>query len=301
MKLFPVVLLGFAALCGSAQSPPPTIRVNVRFVPLLVTVKDTKGDLVGSLQRPDFSIYDSGVKQEIAVFEPNTERPLSISLLIDDSGSTLKDLKYETTSVKKFLSALLGEGNPKDAASVISFNSEVNQLQSFTRNKSRLENSLSMIQPAGGTSLYDAIYAASDATRDRDGRHVLVIVTDGDDTTSRVHYPEALKAALLADAIIYPIIVVPITNDAGRNVGGENALAQIAKDTGGRTFYPSVGASLDKAFADILRDLRKQYMIGYYPRDLPKDAKPFREVRVEMTRPDLQPSTRRGYYGDSAP
>jgi Ca-activated chloride channel homolog len=295
------LLLGFTVLCGSAQSPPATFHTSVSLVPLLVTVKDSKGDLVGSLQRSDFTIYDSGVKQEIAVFEPNTERPLSISVLIDDSGSTLKDLNYEKTSVEKFFNALLGEGNPKDAASVISFNSEVNQVQGFTRNRTRLKSSLSLIHPEGGTSLYDAIYVAADATRERDGRHVLVVVTDGDDTTSRVHYADALKAALLADAVIYPIIVVPISNDAGRAVGGENALAQIAKDTGGRTFYPSVGAQLDRAFTDILRDLRKQYMVGYYPTDLPKDVKPFHEVRVQMARPDLQPSTRRGYYGVAAP
>lgn len=303
MKYLPL-LLGFVALSGSAQTPlsvEGTIRVNVRMVNLLVTVKDAKGELVGSLQPSDFTISDSGVPQEIAVFEPNTERPLSISVLIDNSGSTLKDLKYETTSVEKFFKALLGEGNPKDAAAVIAFNSEISVLQNFTRSTRRLQNSLRLLRPDGGTSLYDAIYLASNETSSRDGRHVLVIVTDGDDTTSRLHYMDALRAAQLADAVIYPIIVVPIPNDAGRNVGGENALVQIAKDTGGRTFYPNVGAQLDRAFADILRDLRKQYMVGYYPRDLPKDAPRFHEVRVQMARPDLQPSTRRGYYGDSAP
>jgi Ca-activated chloride channel homolog len=303
MKYLPL-LLGFVALSGSAQPPlsvEGTIRVNVRLVNLLVTVKDAKGELVGSLQPSDFTISDTGVPQEIAVFEPNTERPLSISVLIDNSGSTLKDLKYETTSVEKFFKALLGEGNPKDAAAVIAFNSEISVLQNFTRSTRRLQNSLRLLRPDGGTSLYDAIYLASNETSSRDGRHVLVIVTDGDDTTSRLHYMDALHAAQLADAVIYPIIVVPIPNDAGRNVGGENALVQIAKDTGGRTFYPNVGAQLDRAFADILRDLRKQYMVGYYPHDLPKDAPRFHEVRVQMVRPDLQPSTRRGYYGDSAP
>jgi Ca-activated chloride channel family protein len=302
MKFLPL-LLAFAALSGSAQSisAQATIRTTVTLVPLLVTVKDAKGDLVGSLQPSDFAIYDSGVKQEISVFEPNTERPLSVSVLIDNSGSALKDLQYEKTSVGKFFKALLGEGNPKDAAAVVSFNSSVRLLQDFSRSTSRLQNSLQLLRPEGATALFDAIYAASDATREREGRHVLVVVTDGDDTASRVHYPEALKQALLADAVIYPIIVVPITNDAGRNVGGENALAQMAKDTGGRTFYPSVGAQLDRAFTDILRDLRKQYMIGYYPHDLPNNAKAFHEVRVQMARPDLQPSTRRGYYGDSAP
>jgi Ca-activated chloride channel family protein len=306
MKYLPLlgVLLGYAALSASGQSTlsaQGTIRVNVRLVPLLVTVKDAKGELVGSLKASDFTVYDSGVQQEIRVFEPNTDRPLSISVLIDDSGSTLKDMKYETSSVEKFFKALLGEGNSKDAACVVSFSSTVGLLQDFTRSFSRLQNSLRQLHPEGGTSLYDAIFAASDATRERDGRHVLVIVTDGDDTTSRVHYNEALRQAQQADAIIYPIIVVPITNDAGRNVGGENALAQMAKDTGGRTFYPSVGAQLDRAFTDILRDLRRQYMVGYYPHDLPKDVKSFHEVRVQMVRPDLQPSTRRGYYGDSAP
>jgi Ca-activated chloride channel family protein len=301
---FLTLLLGFATISNSgpsALSAQSTFRENVRLVTLLVTVKDAKGELVGSLNASDFTIYDSGVQQEIKVFEPNTERPLSISVLIDDSGSTLKDLKYETTSVEKFFKALLAEGNPKDTASVVSFNSSVGLLQDFTRNLSRLQNSVRLLRPEGGTSLYDAIFAASDATREREGRHVLVVVTDGDDTTSRVRYNEALREAQQADAIIYPIIVVPISNDAGRNVGGENALAQIAKDTGGRTFYPNVGAQLDRAFTDILRDLRRQYMVGYYPHDLPKDVKNFHEVRVQMARPDLQPSTRRGYYGDSAP
>ncbi len=104
----------------------------------------------------------------------------------------------------------------------------------------------------------------------REGRHVLVIVTDGGDTTSKYRYRDAHREAHLADAVVYPIVVVPISNDAGRNVGGENALPQMAKDTGGRTFYPSVGAQLDQAFADILRDLRTQYLLGYYPRDLPR-------------------------------
>ncbi len=96
-----------------------------------------------------------------------------------------------------------------------------------------------------------------------------MIVTDGGDTTSKYHYQDAIKEAHLADAVIYPIVVVPITNDAGRNIGGENALTQVAKDTGGRTFAASLGAPLDQAFADILRDLRRQFYIGYYPHGLP--------------------------------
>jgi Ca-activated chloride channel homolog len=135
----------------------------------------------------------------------------------------------------------------------------------------------------------------------RDGRHVMVIVSDGGDTTSFYKYHDALEAAQKADAVIYPIIVVPITNDAGRNIGGEHTLVQFASNTGGRVFYPSNFAELDKAFEEILLDLRTQYMLGYYPKDLPKDAPRFRPVAVKVKRPDLRVSTRSGYYGDVLP
>ncbi len=92
----------------------------------------------------------------------------------------------------------------------------------------------------GGTSLYDAVYLASDALTGREGRHVLVLVTDGGDTTSYKHYNDALAAAQRADAVMYPIVVIPIEGDAGRNTGGEHALATLASSTGGRIFYPQV-------------------------------------------------------------
>ncbi len=140
---------------------------------------------------------------------------------------------------------------------------------------------------------------AAEGVTNREGRHVIVIVTDGGDTGSTYKYRDAIKEAHLADAVVYPIVVVPITNDAGRNIGGENALAQIATDTGGRTFYPSVGAQLDQAFGDILKDLRRTYLLAYYPRELPKEPPAFHPVRVEMSRKDLRPSARAGYYGDA--
>jgi len=280
---------------------PPTFKVDVPLVRLLVSVKDSKGQLVGSLNKPDFTVFDCGVKQEVAVFEHHTALPLSVSVLIDISGSTATNLPYEVTSITKFLRALIAEGNPDDAASLYSFNDQVTLLRSFTRSQQRLTDAMSQLRPTAGTSMYDALLLASRGFRDREGRHVVVVVTDGGDTTSGIRYRDAIEAAQRAEAVIYPILVVPITNDAGRNVGGENALTQIANDTGGRVFSPSIGAQLDAAFADILRDLRTQYLVGYYPRNLPADAPRFRPVRVELTRKDLQASTRSGYYGDAAP
>jgi len=284
-----------------AQQPAsPTYRVDVKLVRLLVNVKDSQGVLGGSLDAKDFSVADCGVPQSIAVFERQTELPLSVAVLIDNSGSTGKDLRYETTSVEKFFKALLGEGNPKDAASLYSFNYDVTLLQNFTRRFGALSDNLRALKPGGGTSFYDAISLSSRELGRREGRHVIVIVTDGGDTTSRTKYPEALEAAHLADAVIYPILVVPIPNDAGRNTGGEHALYTIASGTGGRVFEPSVGAQLDQAFTDILRDLRTQYLLGYYPRNLPGDAPRFHPVRVELSRQDLRATTRAGYYGVTA-
>ena len=223
-------------------------------------------------------------------------------MLIDTSGSTLKDVREEVTSIEKFFKALLGSGNVRDAASVYSFNYQVTLLQDFTRTAGGSQRRSA--EPAirwAALRCIDAIVLSSERMTNREGRHVVVIVTDGGDTTSKYRYKDAIHEAHLADAVMYPIVVVPISNDAGRNVGGENALAQVAKDTGGRTFYPSLGAPLDQAFADILRDLRRQYLLGYYPRDLPPDAPDFHPVRVEMARPDLRPSTRAGYYGVKGP
>lgn len=290
------MLLGLAS--ASAQ-----FKVDVQLVRLPVNVKNASGDLIGSLDRNEFTVYDNGIPQDIAVFERYTTQPLSVAILIDTSASTAKDLRYETVSVGKFLSALFGEGNERDMAALYSFNYEVTLLRTFTRSQRQLEDRLRSLKADSGTSVYDAIYFAAQELRGRPGRHVIVIVTDGGDTTSAKKYKDALEAAQRSEAIMYPIVVVPITNDAGRNTGGEHALQTLASSTGGRWFDPDVGERLDKAFADILMDLRAQYMIGYYPTGQgpsafsDKDGRGFHTVRVELDRKDLQAFTRTGYYG----
>jgi Ca-activated chloride channel family protein len=275
------------------------IRTEVRLVPLLVTVKDPDGNLVGNLDKNDFKVFDNGVEQQVSVFERRTEQPLSVSVLIDTSGSTAKDLKYETDSTVRFLRALLREGNERDQASLYSFNWRVSVECSFTRRLSRLESPLRNLKPEGGTSLYDAVVLSSEDLQGRSGRHVVIVVTDGGDTTSTLKYKDAILALHRSDAVIYAILVVPITNGAGRNIGGENALTTMTKEMGGRVFTPVEGTGLDVAFEDILRDLRMQYLIGYYPKNVPRSANRFHKVRVEGPRPQLQVITRSGYYGSS--
>lgn len=275
------------------------IRVDVKLVRILATVKNASGRLIGSLDKSDFAVYDNGIPQEIAVFERQTDQPLSIALLVDCSGSTAKELKYEVDSVTRFLRALFAEGHREDAAALYSFNWAVKRHNYFTRNYAPLEHSLRSLKGEAGTSLYDAIYLAAEELEQRDGRKVMIIVTDGGDTTSSKDFHAALETAQLADAVIYPILVMPITNDAGRNIGGENALTTMAAATAGRVFAPSVGSALDAAFADIIKELRTQYLLGYYPKNLPPAKNRFHQLRVTVRRPDLRVLARNGYYGDS--
>jgi len=294
-----ILLLVLAGAAAAFQTP--TFTAEVKLVRLLVTVKDKAGGAVGGLNQSDFAVTDSGAQQQIRFFERNTAQPLSIALLIDASGSAVKDFKVETDSVAKFVKALFGSGNPRDTASLYVFNYQVRQLVGFARRANTIIGQLRMVKPEAGTSLYDAIYLTAPDLEVREGRHVMVIVSDGGNTTSIKDFKAALEAAQRADAVIYPIVIIPIKNDAGRNLGGEHALQSLAEDTGGRIFQPMLGQQLDKAFDDILLALRTQYLLGYYPANLPRGTPKFHLVHVDVAGTDLRATTRAGYYGEAVP
>jgi len=291
-----------ASLCGLllAQQQPTVFRDTVTQVHVIASVKNSSGELVGALQKANFKIFDNGVEQEIRVFQRQSATPLSIALLIDCSGSTAKDLKYETDSATKFLKALLSEGNPEDAVELIGFDSDIYEVRPFTHNYATLDNDLKFhLHGSGGTSLYDAIYYAANKLENRGGRKVMVLISDGGNTTSTLDIQRCLKAAQFADAVIYPVVDVPITNEAGRNTAGEHALIFMAEGTGGRTFFPSVSKELDQAFADIITELRTQYFMAFYPRGVPLSKNPFHKLEVKVDQPDLRVSARNGYYGEA--
>ena len=284
---------------ASAAAQQPTIRVDVNLVHITATVKNRSGELVGTLRKEDFEVLDNGVRQEIAIFQHRTEQPLSVALIMDTSGSTGKEMKWETTAAAGFLRALLSEGDPGDAVALYSFNYDVTLLQNFTRNYPSLERQFRFLHGEGGSSVYDAIFFASRQLEPREGRKVIVLVTDGGDTTSARSLKEAVRAAQLSDAVIYPVVVIPITNDAGRNIGGENAMTLMAEWTGGRTFRQTSGDQLDRVFADIILELRTQYLIAFYPHGVPLTKDPFHKLEVRTRSAELRVSARNGYYGDS--
>ena len=299
MKSRSALLVGglLIALTAVLWAQETVFRVDVRLVRMLATVKDSTGRLVGDLSRDDFRIYDNGIQQEVALFAHHTEEPLSVALLVDTSGSTANKLREETKSVTRFLKALFREGNPGDQVALYSFNHDVILESDFSRDIELLERELRELNADAGTSLYDAIYFASGSLERRDGRRVMLIVTDGADTTSGKDFHAAVEAAHSADAAIYGIMIIPVTSDAGRHIAGENALISLSTGTGGRVFSATLGEMLDEVFADILRDLRTQYLLGFYPRNLPYTKERFHRIELTVTRPGLRVFTRSGYYG----
>jgi len=280
----------------AAQDDKP-LRLDVKLVSLFVNVTDRNGAIVGSLTQDDFKILEDGRPQKIAVFERQSEMPLELTLAIDTSSSTYKDRGLEQAAAKKFVHAMM---RPQDRMSVIQFNTYVDELSGFTNNVAQIDRGLDHMRGAGGTALYDAIYAGSQALGRKQGRKVLVLVSDGGDTAKSSTYEDAQEQALRNEVMIYSIIDVPIEASAGRDIGGEHAMITLSEQTGGKYFYAYEGG-LDKAFERVSEDLRTQYMIGYYPRDQ-KPGVPFH--RVEVTIPRAAPNEfnirhKTGYYSEA--
>jgi Ca-activated chloride channel family protein len=263
----------------SAPSPQePDIRVDVKLVNVFATVTDTSGAPVSTLTRGNFALWEDGVPQTISVFSRESQLPLSIVMAIDASLSTKKDLKLELTSARRFAHEIL---RPQDSMSLYQFSELVEELVHFTSDLKRIDAGIDRVQVRSATAMYDAIYLGSEALLKRQGRKVMVIITDGGDTMSSTSYQEALRAAQQAEATVYSIIMVPIEASAGRELGGEHALIQLSHDTGGKYFYADTLPRLERAFAKISDELRTQYLLAYYPARRLAESD-FRKIRIEL-------------------
>lgn len=277
-KLAAFVML--AAMCGiaCAQEPSSTLKVDVKLVNVFVTVTDDHGRPVGSLKKENFELKEDGREQKIAVFQKESALPLSIVLAIDTSLSTRRDLPLELQSARRFASAIL---RPVDALSVYAFSEVVSEIVPFTSDMKRIDHGIDHARLGSATALYDALYLGAQALEPRQGRKVMVVITDGGDTVSKIDYKEALRAAQEAEAIVYSIIVVPVESSAGRDTGGEHALIQLSSDTGGKYYYASSLPQLDEAFRQISEELRTQYLLAYYPSQKFSDSD-FRRIQVTI-------------------
>ncbi len=281
---------------NAAQNPETTLKVDVKLVNVFVTVTDEHGAPVAGLTKDNFRLSEDGKPQTISVFDKESALPLSIVLDIDTSLSTRKDLPLELASARRFAHAIL---RPVDALSLYGFSEVVSEVVPFTSDLKTIDHGVDRVRLGSATALYDALYLGAHALETRTGRKVLVVITDGGDTVSRVDYKEAVRSAQEAEAIVYSIIDVPIEASAGRDIGGEHALIQISEDTGGKYFYATSLPQLDDAFRKISDELRTQYLLAYYPSQRLSDSS-FRRIEVKVdgasTVSPLTVRHRTGYY-----
>jgi Ca-activated chloride channel family protein len=265
-----------------APEPETTLKVDVKLVNVFVTVTDAHGAPVAGLQKDNFMLQEDGREQKISVFDKESALPISIALAIDTSLSTRHDLPLEQASAKRFAHAIV---RPVDALSVFAFSESVSQSPfGYTADLKRIDEGIDHIRLGAATALFDAVYLASRSLDRRQGRKVLVLITDGGDTISRVDYKGAARAAEEAEALVYSIIVVPIENSAGREIGGEHALIQLSEDTGGKYYYATSMSQLDDVFRQISDELRNQYLLAYYPSQRTSNSQ-FRRIQVGVSGP----------------
>jgi Ca-activated chloride channel family protein len=274
-----------------------TFHVDVKLVNIFVNVTDRNGAIVGALTRDDFAVFEDNRPQTIAFFDRESAMPLNLTLAIDTSGSVRKDMSLEAGAARRFAQAIL---RPQDQMSILQFATEVRELTPFTNKISVIDHGLNQLHGDFATALYDAISVGSERLGTRQGRKVLIVVSDGDDTAKNSTYDDALEQALRNEVMIYSIIDVPIEASAGRDLGGEHALITLAEQTGGKHFYVADGG-LDKAFAKVSDDLRTQYVLGYYPRNQ-EPGKNFHRIAVTIPRAaneEFNVRNKVGYYADS--
>src|SRR5713101_3508566 len=263
-------------LVSAARESDTTFKVDVKLVNVFVTVTDERGAPMAGLKKENFDLMEDDKAQKVALFDKESALPLNIVLAIDTSLSTRKDLPLELASARRFVHAIL---RPVDVLSLYGFSETVSELTGFTPDLRVIDRAIDHIRLGSAPALYDALFLGSQALEPRQGRKVMVVITDGGDTMSKVNYQEAVRAAETAEAILYSIIVVPIEASAGRDTGGEHALIQLSQDTGGKYFYASSLPQLDEAFHQISDELRTQYLLAYYPSQRLSDSD-FRRIQV---------------------
>jgi Ca-activated chloride channel family protein len=289
-----------------------TIRLGTRLVNVLFSAQDKQNRYLNDLSQTEVEILENGQAQEIFTFKKEFDLPLTMAMLIDVSGSERYTLPLLKDAGGNFIDAVLRTG--KDTAAVIKFEGEATVVQGLTSNPSRVRRGLeevSFVAPPpvsiyggatppinggsrqGGTSLWDSIVATcSDLLAREPGRKTIILLTDGEDTTSRLKIGDAIDEALRAEVVIYAIGI----GDPGMGGVNEGALKRISEATGGRAVFPRRPRELEQAFLQLEQDLRQQYLLAYEPTNEAADGS-FRKIEIRIAnRKETRIRHRRGYY-----
>jgi Ca-activated chloride channel homolog len=275
----------------------PAFRAGVDVVSLSVTVTDGMNHYVTDLEPADFSVFEDGVKQTITFFN-RRQQPIALSLLLDSSASMEQHMATLQAAATNFVKRL----KPNDIAQVVDFDSRVEIRQAFTGNQADLEAAIRQIVAGGSTSLHNAIYIALRELRkvraviEEDvRRQALIVFSDGEDTSSLVSFEEVLDLAKRSETAIYSIALRGNDQQAKGFREAEFVLRTLARETGGRAFFPLKIEDLAGVYAQIADELASQYTIGYISQN-PKRDGAWRRLAVQTSRPSLVSRTKNGYY-----
>jgi Ca-activated chloride channel family protein len=287
-----------------------TIRINSDLVNVVVTIIGGQPTSLLDLKQEDFDILEDGVPQEIANFSRNADQPLKLVMLFDTSMSVAPTLDFERRAAARFFERVI---RPQDRAAVFSVATDVEVLQEFTNKTPLLIDAVRHLDAQGATSFYDGIYLAADYIKNARGRRVIVIVSDGGDTTSNKSLLDALAQTQKSDALIFAVFTGnPWRSQNLRDLAAERALETLTGETGGEVLKPRLAPpknrsryddetedlslrELDRAFTDLAEQLRTQYVLGFYSTNEKRDGS-FRKLSVRIKKPGYQARARTGYY-----
>jgi Ca-activated chloride channel homolog len=330
-----VLLLISSAQSQSGRRLPPTnqqqssddvIRLRADEVLLNVTVVDPYGRQATDLAREEFIVAEDGRRQDIASFLISSV-PVNVVLMLDASGSIVSEINSLRDAAMQFVEQL----GPEDKLSVVEFHTKVELIQDWTSKADDVRHALSWrFKPGmvmtkdghyeqGSTSLYDAIYATADEQLAKlQGRKAIIILTDGDDTSSKVTYQQALASMIRTSAVVYVVskaraFITEINSQYGGKVGrifgtangaqmytarlerAERAMTELSTRTGGKIFSPLKDSEMKSVYAQVARELKNQYILTYVSKNEARDGG-LRQVRVYLTRPGYSVRTRESYY-----
>lgn len=293
-------VFGLAQVPVRAQQVAPIrsdddVRLNRDIVTVHITVSDPYGRFVTGLEKSHFEIYDDKLKQEIEFFSDD-DAPVTLGIVYDVSGSMTSKLQRSLHALRRFVETSHNE----DEFFLVGFNQRAQLVRDFTTSGESVINSLSLVTPDGKTALYDAAYLGVEKARQ--GRHTkraLLVISDGQDNSSRYTFNELRTLVKEADVQLYAIGVLDV-NDGTLGLAGQAILEELSRVTGGRAFFPQSEEELIDVCTQIALELRHQYSVGYYPTTNVRDGR-WHKIKVKVDPPAglprLSVRAKEGYFG----
>lgn len=301
LALLAVGLLTLVVAAPAAGQRGQRFKAGVEVVSLNVTVLDGANRLIRDLEQTDFEVFEDGANQEISFFS-KTQSPIALALLLDSSASMEDRLQTAQDAATGFVQRLRAE----DVAEIVDFDSRVEIRQTFTNDKAALEKAIRDAAAGGSTSLHHAIYISLKelrkiraASAEEIRRQAIVVLSDGEDTSSILSYEDVLDQTKRSETAIYTIGLRPKDNGSRGFKEAEFVLKQLAFETGGRAWFPDHIGQLAGVYEQIATELASQYTIGYASKNSRRDGA-WRRIVVRVKRNNVTARTKQGYYAPSA-